>query len=142
LSFRKVKSQFVHVSLAILLISVASGLLMYTGTAQLTSNYFYRFSVNREGFTAVEVSFNSTDTSGDSWIFVPKFQNWNHTETSGHIVSSEVVETSQVTNQDIYFYQAFKFSFTTSAGSFSMTFRNPIIDIDYMIKQSCTLLFF
>jgi hypothetical protein len=117
------RSRFVHVSLTILLISVASGLLMYKGTAQATSNYFYRFTVDREGFTTVEVNFNSTAASGNSWIFVPKYQGWTHTESSGHIVSSEVVETAQVTQQDLYFYQAFRFNYQSENNLFKMTLQ-------------------
>ena len=96
---------------------------MYSGTAQVTSNYFYGFAVDREGFTTVEINFNSTDTSGGSWVFVPKFQGWTHLETSGHIVSSEVVETTEVTNQDLYFYQAFRFSYQSENNFFNMTLR-------------------
>ncbi len=120
---RRVKSRLVQVSLAILLISVASGLLMYSGTAQVTSNYFYRFNVDREGFTTVDIDFNSTDAAGDSWVFVPKYQGWTHLETSGHIVSSEVIETTQVTDQDLYFYQAFRFNYQSENNLFKMTLR-------------------
>lgn len=120
---RRVRSRLVQVSLAILLISVASGLLMYSGTAQVTSNYFYRFNVDREGFTTIDIDFNSTDAAGDSWVFVPKYQGWTHLETSGHIVSSEVVETTQVTDQDLYFYQAFKFNYQSENNLFKMTLR-------------------
>jgi hypothetical protein len=124
LRVRRVKSQLVHVSLTILLISAVSGLPMYKGTAQATSNYFYRLVVDREGLTTVEINFNSTDTSGESWVFVPKNQSsWTYTETSGHIVHSEVVETTQVTNQDIYFYRAFRFNYQSENNLFKMTIQ-------------------
>jgi hypothetical protein len=124
LRFGRVKSQLVQVSLAILLVSVASGLLMYKGTAQLTSNYLYSLTVNREGFTTVEIDFNSTDVSGDSWVFVPKNRSsWTYSEISGHIVSYDVVETNQVTDQDLYFYQAFKFNYQSENNLFKMTIK-------------------
>jgi len=122
LRFAWSKLRLVHISLVILLTTTASGLLMCEGIAQPTSSYFYRFNVDRDGFTTVEVSFNSTETSGESWVFVPKFQSWNHTETSGQIVQSELVETDQVIGQDLYFYQAFKFGYR-STDLFIMTIR-------------------
>lgn len=95
---------------------------MCKGTAQLTSNYLYRFTVNREGFTSVEVNFNSTDASGDSWVFVPKNRSsWTFNEMNGHIVSYDVVETTQVTQQDLYFYRAFKFNYQSQNNLFKMT---------------------
>jgi hypothetical protein len=97
-------------------------LLTYEGTAQHTSSYFYRFSVDREGFTTVEINFSSTDNTGESWVFVPKFQSWNHTETSGWILQSELVETDQVIGQDLYFYQAFKFGYRAN-GFFNTTIK-------------------
>ena len=122
MEFRSSETSLVRISLVILLISTASGMLMYEGTAQPTSNYFYRFSVDREGFTTVEINFSSTDNSGESWVFVPKFQSWNHTETSGWILQSELVETDQVIGQDLYFYQAFKFGYRAN-GFFNMTIK-------------------
>jgi hypothetical protein len=124
LQFRGYKPRLAQIFLVIILASAAMSLLMHDGTAQSTSSYFYRFNVDRDGFTTVEINFNSTETSGDSWVFVPKNQSsWTHTETSGHIVDSEVVETTQVINQDVYFYRAFKFSFQSENNLFEMTLQ-------------------
>jgi len=89
-------------------------------TASPSSSYFYKFTVNTEGLTSVEVNFSSTDTSGSSWVIVPKFSSWNYTFTpSGSTFQSEVVPTSEVGLVDLYFYQAFTFSYR-STSSFSM----------------------
>ena len=108
--------------LIMMLASVTSISLVWNGNASPSSNYFYRFTVDREGFTTVEINFNSTDMLGESWVFVPKFSSWNHTETSGQIVQSGLVETNQVINQDLYFYQAFTFRYQSS-GLFNMTIK-------------------
>jgi hypothetical protein len=97
---------------------------MYRGTAQLTSSYFYRLAVDGEGFTTVEIDFNSTDFTGDSWVFVPKNQSsWTYTEISGHIISYAVVNTTEVTQQDLYFYRAFRFSYQSENNLFKMTIQ-------------------
>ncbi len=114
---------FVIFLLVITLASVACSSLVWNGNASPSSNYYYRFTVDREGFTAVEINFNSTDTTGESWVFVPKFSSWNHTETSGQIVGEPVlVETNQVISQNLYFYQAFRFQYQSS-GLFNMTIK-------------------
>ncbi len=112
-----------QISLVILLTFAALGVVSHLGAAQSTSSYFYRFNVDRNGFTTVEIDFNSTDVSGESWVFVPKYQSWNHTETSGRIVQSEVVETNQVSDQQLYFYQALKFNYQSENTLFKMTIR-------------------
>jgi hypothetical protein len=80
------------------------------------------YTVNREGFTAVEINFNSTDSSGDSWVFVPKYSSWNRTETRGQITQFSLVETDQVIGESLYFYQAFRFHYV-SDGIFNMTLK-------------------
>ncbi len=117
------KRQLFQISLFIILVApVASGSIVPNVTAQPTSSYLYRFNVDRDGFTTVEIDFNSTDISGESWVFVPKFHSWNHTETSGQIVYSENVTTDQVTDQNLYFYNAFKFRYQ-STGLFRMNIK-------------------
>jgi len=103
-------------------ISFVSGLLVADVKASPASAYYYRFDVDREGFTDVTINFYSTDSSGDSWVFVPKFQDWNYSVTAGQISRSENVSTDEVVNQAYYFYQAFTFSYVAN-GLFSMTIR-------------------
>jgi len=110
--------------LIIIVVSFISGSFVFNGKASPTSAYYYRFIVGREGFTSVEINFNSTDAQGDSWVFVPKsnFASWNYSVTKGQIVRSEVVETDQVIGRSDPFYGAFKFSYQ-STGFFNMTLR-------------------
>jgi len=125
LKLRKTKSKILQTSLlVIVVVSLVSGSFVFSAEASPTSAYYFKFTVDREGFTNVEINFNSTYTQGESWVFVPKFQSWNHTETRGQIVSSSVVDTDQVATQSYYFYQAFKFRYQAQAnGIFNMTVR-------------------
>jgi len=96
---------------------------IFQGKASPSSSYYYRFTVNTEGFTDVQVNFSSTDTSGSSWVIVPKLSNWNYTVTSGSILQPQTVDTNMVITESLYFYQAFQFSFKATPGSFAMTIR-------------------
>jgi hypothetical protein len=102
--------------------SVFSSAFVFSVKASPSSTYNYKFTVDREGFTNVAINFNSTDAQGDSWVFVPKFSSWNHTENMP-LVSSSVVETNQVTGgSSQYFYQAFRFRYQAQTGqTFNMT---------------------
>lgn len=123
MELKRSKSGFLPLLLMIIIFSNATfGLVILGADASPDSHYLFKYSVNREGFTAVEINFNSTDSSGDSWVFVPKYSSWNHTETSGQITQSSVVETDQVIDQSLYFYQAFRFHYV-STGIFNMTLR-------------------
>jgi len=125
MKFMGSKRRLFQISLfVILLASGTSGPLILYGTAQPTSNYFYRFSVDREGFTTAEIDFSSTDISGESWVFVPRNESsWHLTVTPpGQIQWREIVETDQVIDQSLYFYRALKFGYQSN-GVFNMTIR-------------------
>ena len=125
MDFRKLESRLLHALLFIVVVfSIFSSSLVFSVKASPSSTYNYRFTVDREGFTSVAVNFNSTDAQGDSWVFVPKFSSWNHTENRP-LVSSSLVDTNQVTGgTSQYFYQAFKFRYQAQAnGIFNMTIR-------------------
>jgi len=125
LNFRKRESGILRAFLLIVIVfSIFSSSFVISVKASPSSTYYYRLTVDREGFTNVAINFNSTDAQGDSWVFVPKFSNWNHTENRP-LVSSSVVETNQVTGgASQYFYQAFKFRYQAQVnGIFNMTIR-------------------
>jgi len=103
-------------------VSLASSLSVLSGKTSPSSTYYYRFDVDREGFTNVTINFSSTDRSGNSWVFVPKFQGWDCSLTSGRISQNETVEADKVTDEAYYFYEAFKFSYVAN-GFFNMTIR-------------------
>ena len=107
--------------LIVTMVSLGPSFLPVAGLA--TSDvYDYSFTVDEDGFTQIEVDFKSPKAHGTSWIFVPKFSDYVKVVSSGLIVHSETVETNQVVDEDYYFYQAFRFSFTSS-GSFDMTIQ-------------------
>ena len=82
-------------------------------------SYNYKFIVNEEGFTQVNIIFQSTKDTGSSWVFVPKFSPWTNITTSGEITGYNLVNTKDKVDEDYYFYQVFNFSFT-SESSFRM----------------------
>jgi hypothetical protein len=107
--------------LVVTMVSLSPSFLPVSGLA--TSDvYDYSFTVDEDGFTQIEVDFTSPRAEGTSWVFVPKFSDYVKVVSSGLIVHSETVETNQVVDEDYYFYQAFRFSFT-SDGSFDMTIQ-------------------
>jgi len=125
LKFRGFESGILQISLlTVVVFSILSRSFVLNVKASPSSTYNYRLTVDREGFTNVAVNFNSTDAQGDSWVFVPKFSSWNHTENKP-LVSSSVVDTGQVTGgSSQYFYQAFKFRYQAQMnGIFNMTVR-------------------
>lgn len=85
-------------------------------------SYHYKFVVDEDGFTRVTIDYESSETSGSSWFFVPKFSNWSYRPLSGRILRSEVVETGDVVGAEHYFYDAFRFSFKSDE-SFRMSIR-------------------
>jgi len=109
--------------LLLILIVISLATFFPSGTAAPSSSYSYRFVVDRDGVTSISVGFESSDTTGSSWVFVPKFSSWSKSVTSGSVTQSQTVETNQVVDEDFYFYQAFQFSFKSSAGSFGMSIQ-------------------
>lgn len=110
---------------AIVILSVMSSALILNGKTQAASSYYYKFTVDGDGFTNVEIDFSSTSQTGSSWVFVPKFQNWTRTWSGGDITQSRNVSTDQAPgfSENLYFYQAFIFSYQSTQGFFNMTIR-------------------
>jgi len=124
LKIRRLGSQVsVILMVVIVFASVTSTSFIWNGNASTSSDYFYKFTVDREGFTTVEINFSSTDATGDSWVFVPKDHRWDlFVAPGGEIVQNETVATSQVIDENLYFYQAFTFQYQSS-GFFNMTIK-------------------
>ncbi len=115
--------------LSLLLIIAASVIVNLPVTfGQFSSNsYDYKFTVNGDGFTTVEVTFQSAESSGSSWVVVPKFSPWNNVTISGKITESELEETQNYVGEDYYFYQVLIFSYV-SANSFEMKIQFNMTD--------------
>ncbi len=86
-----------------------------------SDSYNYKFTVNGDGFTSVDITFQS-ETEGSSWVFVPKFSPWDNLTLSGEITESKLGETKNYVDQNYYFYQVFEFSFV-SESSFQMKIK-------------------
>jgi len=111
--------QFRIVLLVTIVLFLSFNVSTFPGEATPSSSYYYKFTVNTEGFTNTEINFSSTDSPGSSWVIVPKFAPWTYTVTRGSIQQSQNVSTTAVGLEDLYFYRAFQFSYSSS-GSFTM----------------------
>jgi hypothetical protein len=107
--------------LLLLLIVVASVVVGFpTATGKPSSNsYNYKFTVNEDGFTWVDITFQSAESTGSSWVIVPKFSPWSNVTLWGKITGSKLDETQNYVGENYYFYQVFEFSFV-SESSFQM----------------------
>ncbi len=123
LIYRKAKKTLDRTLQLLLLFIAATSVIgnLPIATGQSSNSYAYEFTVNEEGFTRVDITFQSTTSPGSSWIIVPKFSPWKYDVTPpGQITGSNVVnETQNYVGDDYYFYQVFEFSFS-STSSFQM----------------------
>jgi hypothetical protein len=110
--------------LFIIVVSISANLPI--ATAKPSDFYNYKFIVDENGFTQVEITFFSTRSQGESWVFVPKseFSPWTHTTENGEITYT-LVNTKEKVEEDFYFYEVFDFSFVrkSSLNSFQMKIR-------------------
>jgi hypothetical protein len=145
--------------LLIIVVSLTSSFSIFEVTASPSSSYHYRFTVDQEGATTIVVNFQS-DSSGSSWVIVPK--DWSGTPNviSGRITQSSYVDTQEVVGESQYFYEAYKFTYSSgSNGIFNMTiefdmdtgaliidqrgiFFSPLIGFDYPTSSSTAEVFF
>jgi hypothetical protein len=133
--------------LLIIVVSLTFNFSTFKVAASPYSSFSYTFTVNQEGSMASVINFQSTKSSGSSWVIVPK--NWNNTPNvnSGTITQSSLVDTKDVVSESQYFYQAYEFTYQSS-GFFNMTiefnmdngaliigdrgiFFSPLIGFDY-----------
>jgi hypothetical protein len=110
------------IRVCLLFIAVTSVVSLPVATGEPSpDSYNYKFIVNEDGFTQVNMNFRSTRNTGSSWVFVPKreFTSWTNITISGGITGYNFVDTKDKVEEDYYFYEVFEFSFV-SEGSFEM----------------------
>ncbi len=120
--------------LLIIAASVIFSLPIPAGKAS-SNSYSYKLAVNEDGFTWVDITFQSTEGTGSSWVFVPKFSPWRNITLSGKIERLNLVDTKDIpeVGEDYYFYQALKFDFASTSSfqlkiQFNMTEGALIIE--------------
>lgn len=119
MSTRNVLNKTIQVYLLFVVVtSVVASLPAATGEPSPDS-YNYKLMVNEDGFTQVDVTFQSSSNTGTSWIVVPKFSSWSNVTLSGEITQSRLDETQSYLGEDYYFYQAYVFYYA-SESSFEM----------------------
>ena len=143
----KVLSRSATFLLLLIVVSLAFNFSTFKVTASPDSSFSYMFTVDQEGATTATINFQSTDSSGSSWVIVPKDWNTTPNVSSGNISSWSFVDSMEVVGESQYFYQAYKFTYQSS-GFFNMTiefsmdtgaliiddrgiFFSPLIGFDY-----------
>jgi hypothetical protein len=86
----------------------------------------------------VDITFQSTEAQGSSWVVVPKekFNKWTYEATSGEFTKKPTIgKTEDYVNQDYYFYEVFEFSFTSSS-TFKMQIQFNMSDGALIIERA------
>ena len=113
----------------ILVIIVSSVLILdYGSTMRLasaapTGSFNYEFIVDSEGSTTVKIVYTTEETSGSSWILVPKFSDWANNTIKGTVINWFLNDSENVAEGSFYFYEALFFSFTSDSAGFEMQFQ-------------------
>jgi hypothetical protein len=115
----KILGRAKHPFLLLIVVSSVIVSLPMTTEGSSSDSYNYRFTVNKDGFTSVNMTFKSAKTEGSSWVLVPKFSPWQNITLSGEVTAYSFSDTTSKVGTDLYFYQVLEFSFT-SASSFRM----------------------
>ncbi len=91
----------------------------------LASNgeFDYKFVVDQDGFTFVNVTYISNSASGSSWILVPKSEDWINLTLRGEVTGYSLAETEDYTGGSFYFYEVLNFSFISDGTTFEMNLQ-------------------
>jgi hypothetical protein len=69
--------------------------------------------VDENGFTNVNINFQSDEEFGSTWVFVPKFQEWTNHTIRGEVTSFSISETTNFTNTEFSFYDVLSLTFSS-----------------------------
>ena len=113
----------------ILVLIVSSVLILdYDSTVRFasaapTGSFNYEFVVDSEGSTTVKIVYTTEETSGSSWILVPKFSDWVNNTIKGTVINWFLNNSENVAEGSFYFYEALFFSFMSDSAGFEMQFQ-------------------
>jgi hypothetical protein len=96
------------------------GSTMRLASAAPTGSFNYEFIVNSEGSTTVKIVYTTEETSGSSWILVPKFSDWANNTIKGTVINWFLNDSENVAEGSFYFYEVLFFSFTSDSAGFEM----------------------
>ena len=124
----------------ILVLTVISSLVLATGprvrlvSANPAGLYNYEFTVDKEGFTTINIVYTTEETNGSSWVLVPKFTDWVNNTIRGTVTGWSVRDSSDVANGTFsYFYEELFFSFKSDNTEFQM-------DIQYNVTTAAMII--
>ncbi len=113
----------------ILVILVSSVLILdFSPTVRLVSaapagSFNYEFVVDSEGSTTINIVYTTKETSGSSWILVPKFSDWVNNTIKGAVTRWFLNDSENVAEGSFYFYEVLFFSFISDGAEFEMQFQ-------------------
>jgi hypothetical protein len=113
----------------ILVLLVSSVLILnFCSTVRLVSaapsgSFNYEFVVDSEGSTTVNIIYATKETSGSSWILVPKFSDWVNNTIKGAVTRLFLNDSENVTEGSFYFYEVLFFSFISDGAEFEIQFQ-------------------
>jgi hypothetical protein len=124
----------------ILVLTVISSLVLATGpriklvSANPAGLYNYEFTVDKEGFTTVNIVYTAEETNGSSWVLLPKFTDWVNNTIRGTVTGWSLRDSGDVANGTFrYFYEELFFSFKSDNAEFQM-------DIQYNISTAAMII--
>ncbi|RLG55971.1 MAG: hypothetical protein DRN99_01110 [Thermoproteota archaeon] len=106
----------------VVLIAISLVLLAPTGyvSPQVGEEYVYRYRVYSNGTMEVTVTFRSTLPRGESWLLVPKFQNYTLEIMKGKLLHKSIGRAITSSGDEYIFYSNLTFEYTSRGGSFVM----------------------
>jgi len=119
---KPVSSEVLRIVILFAVSSLALNLdaLMSITFAQPLDSFSYEFAVDEDGFTIVNITYQTDRDSGSSWILVPKFSEWVYGATRGEITEWNLRDTEELIDEPHYFYEAFVFSYRSDGSEFQV----------------------
>lgn len=105
---------------AVFFLALDAEALLSITSAQPLESFYYEFTVDEDGFTFVNITYDTDGAFGDSWIFIPRFSEWANRTLRGEITEWYLCDIEELTGEPHYFYEALCFSFESDESGFQM----------------------
>jgi len=146
MSWFEAKVKALHKSLNLLLVlvvvtsSLQSSVFAHVPMASTDlGTYYYKFVVSEDGFAKISIIYESSSADGSSWVFIPRFLQWDSVVLAGRVLWSEIIEPEDVVGVKYYFFQVFRFRFESNT-SFKICIRFEM-DNGALIIEQCGIFF-
>lgn len=93
---------------------------MVVDASSSQDSFTYEFVLDKNGDAVVTITFSSRSRSDSTWVLVPRFIKWSNRSIGGRVVSWSLLSAESLIGRQIYFYEAFYFSFESDGSQFSL----------------------